>query len=71
MAVTRSDLVRHLRELGIVPGDIVMVHAALRALGLVGSAQCQLIDAADIVHFGVQWLEARHGQGGRRRLALH
>ncbi|WP_366553930.1 aminoglycoside 3-N-acetyltransferase [Aquibaculum sediminis] len=32
-------------------------------VGLVGSAQCQLIDAADIVRFGVQWLEARHGAG--------
>ncbi|HFV6810213.1 TPA: aminoglycoside N-acetyltransferase AAC(3)-VIa, partial [Escherichia coli] len=26
----------------------------------VGGAQSRLIDAADIVSFGIEWLEARH-----------
>lgn len=31
------------------------------AQGRVGGAPCQLIDAADIVRFGVEWLVRRHG----------
>lgn len=31
------------------------------AQGAVGRAQARLIDAADIVRFGVDWLETRHG----------
>jgi hypothetical protein len=31
--------------------------------GYVGQAVCQLIDAADIVAYGVEWLESRHGTG--------
>ncbi len=31
------------------------------AAGRVGNAPCQLIDAGDIVRFGVDWLMSRHG----------
>lgn len=37
------------------------------AEGRVGAAEAQLIDARDLVLFGVAWLVARHGDGARAR----
>lgn len=43
--------------------DYVATHKP--PLGKVGNANCFLIDASDIVHFGIEWLERRHGASTR------
>jgi aminoglycoside 3-N-acetyltransferase len=44
-AVTRQDIVRGLRELGVREGDILMIHSALSSLGRVEGGSDAVIDA--------------------------
>ena len=44
---TRAELVAHLRQLGVVPGDVVMVHASLRAIG-------EVAGGPDEVHLAIK-----------------
>ncbi|NOZ20997.1 MAG: AAC(3) family N-acetyltransferase [Planctomycetes bacterium] len=45
VAVTQDHIVRGLKELGIVPGDVVMVHSSLSSMGYVGGGADTVIDA--------------------------
>ena len=45
VTVTKQDIVRGLRELGVQEGDILMVHSALSSLGRVEDGADALIDA--------------------------
>ena len=45
MALTREDIVRGLRDLGVKQGDIVMVHSALSSLGWVEGGADAVIEA--------------------------
>lgn len=45
LRTTRAQLVRQCRELGVERGDIVMVHASLRAVGPILGGPDQLIAA--------------------------
>jgi aminoglycoside 3-N-acetyltransferase len=45
MALTQSDIVRGLRELGVEPGMVLMVHSALAAFGEVAGGADTVIDA--------------------------
>lgn len=42
-----GDLARRIRDLGVSPGDLVMVHASLRALGPVATGALGVVDALD------------------------
>jgi aminoglycoside 3-N-acetyltransferase len=44
--VTRADIVRALAELGIRPGDIVLIHSSLKSLGYVVGGPLAVIDGA-------------------------
>lgn len=45
MELTRDDIVRGLRELGVREGDVLMVHSALSSIGRVNGAADAVIDA--------------------------
>lgn len=45
MAVTKKDIVEGLRELGLKPGDTVIVHSALRSFGEVDGGADAVVDA--------------------------
>jgi aminoglycoside N3'-acetyltransferase len=53
MVATRSDLSRDLQALGVVGGDVLMVHASLRAIGDVEGGANSVIEALEAaVHAG-------------------
>src|SRR5436309_7934876 len=45
--LTADDLIAHLRRLGVRAGDVVMVHASLRAIGPVEGGAATVVGAID------------------------
>ena len=59
---TYSQLVRDLTGLGVEPGQTIMLHASVRAIGwIVGAAQSYLFDATALHAFAVRWMEQTFG----------